>query len=282
MASASVAVLALWFLTNQRSVGTAQYDEQRVLRFNYEVSNTTNRVLNDTWLKTHLPLDLTSHQRLTKLTVSKPHSVISEQSGNHVLQLDLGDIAPFGTRTLNITVTLNMAKQANKVKEIPPPRFLSLQGLVGEGDNTVSELAVTLKGNTDAESVANIANWVNKNIEFSGFSKHDINATQALEKRRGDSTDYMVLVAALVRTLGIPARPVGGFVYANNSIVKHADYHNWVEVYIDRAWRTIDAQNSPVVESPQHYIVVRIIEDESVLDLPNGHQFATVSEGLSF
>lgn len=55
-------------------------------------------------------------------------------------------------------------------------------------------------------------------------------AVQVLETRRGDCNEHAVLMAALCRAAGIPARLCAGLVYMNGSFY----YHAWVEVYLGR------------------------------------------------
>jgi len=54
----------------------------------------------------------------------------------------------------------------------------------------------------------------------------------------GDCTEYAVLLAALIRSEGIPARVVVGFVYLTNpeSFVPHM----WTEARIDGVWLPLD------------------------------------------
>ena len=64
-------------------------------------------------------------------------------------------------------------------------------------------------------------------------------AADVARSREGDCTEHAVLLAALCRARGIPARvaiglvhfePVGGFAY-----------HMWTEVWIDQRWIALDA-----------------------------------------
>jgi transglutaminase-like putative cysteine protease len=61
-------------------------------------------------------------------------------------------------------------------------------------------------------------------------------AREVLARRRGDCNEHAVLLAALARAAGIPARVVAGAVYANDGFY----YHAWTELWLGR-WVSADA-----------------------------------------
>lgn len=60
-------------------------------------------------------------------------------------------------------------------------------------------------------------------------------ALVALLRRRGDGNAHVALFVALARALGLPARPVGGLLYAQGRFY----YHAWAEVYLN-GWVALD------------------------------------------
>lgn len=62
-------------------------------------------------------------------------------------------------------------------------------------------------------------------------------AADALASGRGDCTEHAVLLAALARARGIPARAALGLVYVDGSFL----YHMWAEVYVAGRWFGLDA-----------------------------------------
>lgn len=62
------------------------------------------------------------------------------------------------------------------------------------------------------------------------------NAVQVLESRTGDCNEHAVLLAALARALGLPARVVAGLVYADGAFL----YHAWNEVWVGSGWLSVD------------------------------------------
>jgi len=61
-------------------------------------------------------------------------------------------------------------------------------------------------------------------------------AVEVLETRTGDCNEHAVLLTALLRAAGVPARECVGLVYANDRFF----YHAWAEAYVGR-WISLDA-----------------------------------------
>jgi transglutaminase-like putative cysteine protease len=61
------------------------------------------------------------------------------------------------------------------------------------------------------------------------------NAVQAFETRRGDANEHAVLLVALARAAGLPARTAAGLLYLDGRFY----YHAWAEVYL-RDWVAVD------------------------------------------
>ena len=70
---------------------------------------------------------------------------------------------------------------------------------------------------------------------------------------RGDCTEHTVLMVALARALGIPARPVHGLVYARYEDGQDALYwHAWVEVRSAGEWIAMDPTFGQPVADATH------------------------------
>jgi len=80
-----------------------------------------------------------------------------------------------------------------------------------------------------------LVGWVNDNLEqVPTVGVPD--AREVLAFRRGDCNEHAVLLAALARAAGIPARVVAGVVYQNGAFY----YHAWDEVWLG-GWVSADA-----------------------------------------
>ena len=116
-------------------------------------------------------------------------------------------------------------------------KFLAATSLTRLDDpeiiNTAREVTA---GAPDAWTAARrLRRWVSEEIEGSmgmGFAS----ASQTLKEREGDCSEQSVLLAALARSVGIPARCVMGLVYQESSFYRHM----WTEVWVGR-WQPLDS-----------------------------------------
>lgn len=79
--------------------------------------------------------------------------------------------------------------------------------------------------------------YAHERIRRPGFSQAFDTAGQVMESGEGDCTEHAVLLAALARARGIPARVAIGLVYQNRAFL----YHMWTEMYVEGRWIALDA-----------------------------------------
>jgi hypothetical protein len=80
------------------------------------------------------------------------------------------------------------------------------------------------------QTAVKLEQFVHKYINRTDYSQAFASAAEVLETREGDCTEYAVLLAALCRARGIPARVAVGLVYVPS--VQGFGYHMWTEIYI--------------------------------------------------
>jgi len=116
-------------------------------------------------------------------------------------------------------------------------RWRAPSPFVESDDAGIVARAKAIVGNAAApeEKVRRVLAWVVDNVEREP-SLTIPSARDVLRTRRGDCNEHAVLVAALVRAAGVPARVVAGIAYANDGFY----YHAWDEVWLDR-WVSVDA-----------------------------------------
>jgi hypothetical protein len=73
--------------------------------------------------------------------------------------------------------------------------------------------------------------FVHNYIKLKDYSQAFASAAEVLETREGDCTEHAVLLAALCRARGIPARVAIGLVYM--PATQEFGYHMWTEIFID-------------------------------------------------
>ena len=76
-------------------------------------------------------------------------------------------------------------------------------------------------------------------IAAKNFSQAFATAAEVAESLEGDCTEHAVLLAAMARSRGIPARVAMGLVYMEGR--QSLGYHMWNEVYVGGRWIGLDA-----------------------------------------
>jgi hypothetical protein len=116
-------------------------------------------------------------------------------------------------------------------------RELSPTSYVQSDDREIRTLASNVTRNaTDAWSAAMALRAATSDRIHGGMSTIFASAKEALRMGVGDCTEYSVLLAALARAIGIPARCPIGVVYTDHAFVGHM----WTEVWVGE-WLALDA-----------------------------------------
>lgn len=89
------------------------------------------------------------------------------------------------------------------------------------------------------EICLNLEDLVRRKLRHSAFSTALQPAPKIARTLRGDCTEHAVLLAALIRTAGIPARVAGGLVYSNRQLGFSG--HAWVEALVNDTWVPFDS-----------------------------------------
>ena len=112
--------------------------------------------------------------------------------------------------------------------------------LIQSDDEKVIELANEVaKKETDPWKVAvALERHVRESMKSADFSQALASAAEVARTRRGDCTEHAVLLAAMARARGIPARVAVGLVYA--APLGGFAFHMWTEVWIKDRWIPLD------------------------------------------
>lgn len=91
--------------------------------------------------------------------------------------------------------------------------------------------------------VAQLERFVRSYISNKSLRIGYASASEIVQGREGDCTEHAVLLAALVRALGIPARVATGIAYAPDYVGRRNVFvpHAWVFAWVDGAWQGFDA-----------------------------------------
>jgi hypothetical protein len=127
-------------------------------------------------------------------------------------------------------------------RELPPTAAdRAASPLIQSEDPLVVALAAGGAGQErDAWKVAcGLEKHVRANIRLKNYTTAMATAADVARTREGDCTEHAVLLAALCRARGVPARVAIGLVYYPPS--RGFAYHMWTEVWIEDRWIGLDA-----------------------------------------
>ncbi|MCX7991173.1 MAG: transglutaminase-like domain-containing protein [Proteobacteria bacterium] len=147
-------------------------------------------------------------------------------------------------------------------KKINPEKYLKATPKIQSNDKEIAETArkIVADAKTDEEKVKKVLEWVNKNIKKS--LKDRASALEVLKTKEGECEAHSMLTAGLLRSLGIPAKIVGGITYSEEN--KGFLYHAWNEVYLNGYFVPVDSTFGEYPANPTH---IKLTEEENTEDI---------------
>lgn len=172
--------------------------------------------------------------------------VLAEPSNLAYLKIRLDGIDPRGldlnTGRQRLTGSvLEIALESNKpvyvYKEVHLEPHLKASHFIQSDHQTIKALAHEISGQAkeDEAKARRILKWVYESLDKRGTVSVP-NALDTLKAKAGDCNEHAVLLAALLRAAGIPAKVCVGLVYTRERFY----YHAWNEVFL-RDWTSADA-----------------------------------------
>ncbi len=185
--------------------------------------------------------------------IANPHSTRRIQ---YRLELDDGDpaekflagpsqrVVPVGPHAAEVTVyALRPGVEGNAAAppETPGEYDLRPSNMIQSDDPKIVRLAREAAGHEDdpwRKAVA-LERFVYGYVTEKDYSQAFATAAEVARQREGDCTEHAVLLAALCRAAGIPARVAAGLVY----LPPHRSFffHMWTEAYVDGRFIPLDA-----------------------------------------
>ncbi|AOX99677.1 transglutaminase family protein [Jeongeupia sp. USM3] len=246
---------------------------RRQLRLSVVLTNPLNEPLQDQVLWLYVPAAETATQTLQGLSVSMAHEVLTDELGHRFVKLSLPQLAPLASKTVSIAADLDMRVEPLAALLAQPSSWLQDERYIEVRDARMQAKAAELKRDTALATGRAIYDWVRQSMHYAGYIADDLGALYALTQHRGDCTEYAYLAAALARACSIPARMVGGYVSDRNFVPRPEEYHNWAELYIDGAWRLLDAQKENWLAPADQYIAFRFYRDKVINPVGLAHRF---------
>ncbi len=133
-------------------------------------------------------------------------------------------------------------KNPQALAALEPAQYLE------SNDPKIIALARQAVGETKdaAEAAVRIRSFVTEYITRKDFSVGYATASEVAASRQGDCSEHAVLLAAMCRAAGIPARVVSGLLYVEEFAGRKNVFggHAWVQVYVDNKWVGLDASRA--------------------------------------
>jgi transglutaminase-like putative cysteine protease len=174
--------------------------------------------------------------------------------------------------------TLNVAKLRAASTDYSPEITATYLQLPPKLDPRIPELAaqITKNSKTPFDKALSIESYLRSRFSYTlnltGAGGEDPLAHFLFVTRAGHCEYFATAMAIMVRTLGIPAREVNGFLpgeyndLGGDYIVRASDAHSWVEVYFPgNGWQTFDP--TPAVAGSSTSILTRLGQYADWLEL---------------
>lgn len=233
----------------------------KTIRYQFRVQNTSNEVIKDSQFIIYAPAHLDDRQEVISLSANRDFKLNELPSGNRSLLFTLDLLAPYASKQVVITAKLKLydgaVKQVLSVEQ--QARFLREEAFIETYHPDIKVQADIIAQDTSQPLPRAIHKWVSDTVVDIGLVSANRGALYALQKQKGDCTEFMYLYSALARAKQIPTRNLGGFVLPQNGLLTASDYHNWAEFYDGKYWRIADGQKQVFDQGYDNYIIMRIL-----------------------
>jgi hypothetical protein len=151
------------------------------------------------------------------------------------------DVTTIDERTCDVTV--RSVAQTDDKEPAPTEDDLAPSSLVQSNDRKVMALALAGAPQRDTDpagTAQSLAQFVNRQMRSNAsFAQAIATAAETAASLEGDCTEHAMLLAALCRARGIPARVAIGLVYHPQQ--QGFAYHMWTESWTGDRWISLDA-----------------------------------------
>jgi hypothetical protein len=226
--------------------------ENKSLTLSFVLTNPREVVLKNQRFYIYLPAN-SARQRLKSVDSSNEYTLETDRLDQNIIMFEFPVFKPLSIKTIAVSAMVETFQMEDK-NIIKADDWLQSERLIESGNPQLKILASQLKRDTDVNTCYAIYQWVSDNLTYTGYIADNLGAQYAVEKLKGDCTEYACLIVALARANGIPARVVGGYVIASDTVVQAKNYHHWSEIYFDGQWQLVDAQKRNWLAAQESYI----------------------------
>lgn len=156
--------------------------------------------------------------------------------------------------------------------------FLAASSYLNFGDPRITALrdqALDKAGPTAPAKAEALRAFVHRYLARKDLATGFATASEVAERATGDCTEHAVLLAALLRSAGIPSRVVSGLLYVEEFAGERDvfGYHMWTQSLLDGAWTDLDAMTDLPFDAAHIALAVSPLND--------GGDFQTASARLA-
>lgn len=194
-----------------------------------------------------------------------------------IMETDVQKVKANEDGTVTITVeTLSLPKGEARpyagrdkaaLEALKPARYVQ-----SEDEMIVKQAAQIVGSSKDAgESALKLAAWVH-NMTEGDLSVGNASASEVIRNHGGDCKAFSVLLTALCRAAGIPARTADGYEYAAEFMGHQNVFggHQWTQVFVGGKWIDLDATlASPYNSAGRITLGVGLGNEDDMLGLAN-------------
>lgn len=192
----------------------------------------------------------------------------AKKFGSYILSIPGGDLPELPTTsaqkferldggTARLTVDMAHPTEAPEA-DAANAQFLASSSMIDTQDDKIKELAAKATERagdkaTAAEKAEAIRRFVYTYIKKKALGVGFASASEVAQTCEGDCTEHGVLLTALLRASGIPARVVTGLIYADQFAGSERifGYHCWAQALVEKdgkkIWLDVDATLPPTV-----------------------------------
>ena len=269
-----------WSATS--STPNAVYAEKKLIQYSFTLRNTSNQVREDVEFWVYAPVSQNSFQKSDQIDANVPFTKLIDGQGNQVLKFFINHLAPFSNQQIRIRVPLVVATNAQSVAVQDLTQYLKAERYIELEHDLIQQHAAQLHTKQpNQEQAHKIFDWIIQNIQATNYQRLAHGAVEVLKKRQGDCTEFAYLFAALARKNAIPARVLGGYRYPTDAILKSEDYHNWVEIYLEGAWRVVDPHGKRFLTAENEYVAMSVLNETEHHPLASHTRFYSSDPNVS-
>ncbi|MBM7070943.1 transglutaminase domain-containing protein [Shewanella sp. 202IG2-18] len=233
----------------------------RDITFRFEVKNVSGKLLKNKVATFSVPMTASARHKVVGTQSNINGDIVRDELGNSFYKIKFDTLVPFETKLVTIKAQLEPIPYKKVDLDIEDKSLISPSKYMPFLRKEFIRPLKETNAEDDYQIKLNAYRWVSKHLNYACYMPRTFGALYALEKSKGDCTEYMYLLASLLRGHNIPTRLVAGYVYEGNQVTQAADYHNWVEVEVDGVWRVMDSQLQHFERDDYSYISMSYISD---------------------